>query len=124
MSLTFLPTQPFSKQRINPGVCKVVGLKQTYYGNRGDDGPQISSRAAQGGWGRQAAPWVAGVTQLAPLFVQLCRPAVLWGRFKPNTSPCPLGLLLLNSSGRKLWLPGRDLSGVKRPVHKDFSKEK
>lgn len=39
MSLIFLPIQPFSRQRIKPGVCKVGGLKQTYYGSRGEEGP-------------------------------------------------------------------------------------
>lgn len=109
MSLIFLPTQPFSKQRINSGVRKVVGSKQTYYGNRGDDGPRLSSCAVHGGQGWQAVLQVVGVTQLAPSFVQLSRSAVLWGCFKPNNSSCPFGLLLSNSSGRTLWLPRRVL---------------
>lgn len=61
------------------------------------------------------------MTQLTPSFVQLSRSAVLWGQYKPQNSSCPFGFLLSNSSGRKLRLAGRDLSHVKRLVHKDFS---
>lgn len=45
MSLIFPPIRAFSRQRINPGVCKVGRLKQTYYGSRGEEGPRISSFA-------------------------------------------------------------------------------
>lgn len=75
----------------------------------------------QGGQGWPAVPEVAGMTQLTPSFVQLSRSAVLWGQYKPQNSSCPFGFLLSNSSGRKLRLAGRDLSHVKRLVHKDFS---
>lgn len=64
---------------------------------------------------------MAGGIQLTPSFVQLSRSAVLWGHFKLYNSSCPFGLLLSNASGRKLRSPGRDPSGVKRPVRKDFS---
>lgn len=66
---SYFPAHPtiFETKDKNPGICKVAGLKQTYYGNRGDDVPQISSCCAVQGW----RPGVVGVTQLAPSSVQL-----------------------------------------------------
>lgn len=122
MSLIFLPTQPFSKQRINPGIYQVVGLKQTYYGNRGDDGPRISSCAVCGpeaGDGRLCRRW----QERHSLLLHLCSSV---GRqfFGDISNPSILPVLLVFCfqivAGESCGYPG-GISGVKRPVHKDFS---
>jgi len=122
MSIIFLPTQPFPKQRINPGVCKVVGLEQSYYGSRGDEGPRMSSCAAQGleaGDSGLCCSWQERCSSLLRLCSSVGRQ--FFGDISDPTILPDLWVLCFQTVvGESCGYPG-GISGAKRPVCMDFS---
>lgn len=91
MSLSFLPIQPFSRQRIKPGVWKVGGLKQTYYGSRGEEGPGFPLLQMVAWRLRMAGCAVGSNSALLPLYS-----SVGWQCFRDTSNPVILPLCLVS----------------------------